>query len=273
MRGRDRHSSEVRFALVFVMSALLASALTTSRAAAQCEPEPEPPDSVRSVARAHYTEGVEASQRQDWDAAREAFQRGVDVAPFAPIVYNLATAQAETGRLVAAAENYRRFLRRCSTAESPDNRDDATELLGQIEPRIARARVDIAGLGESDVVELDEVALNRAMLSAPIPVDPGAHGLRVVRRGEEVGSTQFRVAEGGHESVALEIPEDQGAPSEDTGSGDGGIDGGVLAAVLVVVGLAVAAGVLIPTLVLTSGSTEEPQMGTWAPVRLPLVRF
>ncbi|MFK7988891.1 MAG: tetratricopeptide repeat protein [Sandaracinaceae bacterium] len=256
------------------MSALLVAAISVaSRAAAQCEPEPEPPDSVRSVARAHYTDGVRASQQQDWEGAREAFQRGYDVAPFAPIVYNLATAQAETGRLVAAAENYRRFLRRCSTAESPDTRADATELLGQLEPRIARARVEVAGLGASDVVELDDVALNRAMLSAPIPVDPGAHVLRVLRRGEEVGLTPFRVAEGGHESVALTVPEDEGAPREDTGSGDGGIDGGVLAAVLVVVGLAVAAGVLIPALVLTSGSTQEPLMGTWAPVRLPLVRF
>ena len=267
----------------FALVLLLGASAPTSEASAQCEPEPEPPDAARAIARANYTAGVEASTEGRWVAARQAFERAYAVAPFAPVAYNLATAQGETGQIVEASESYRRFLRRCSSRDTPDLQADARELLRRLTPRIAHLTIVIEHFDVGrDHLEVDGEELAGAVVGAEIPFNPGPHSLRVLRRREEAGTADFTLAEGQHQTVEVDAPTlafadpepgDQGTGSR--GGGGGGLDDGALAGILVGVGLAIAAAVVITVVVLTLGAepAQEPVSGTWEPARLPLVRF
>jgi hypothetical protein len=266
--------------LVVTLAAL--GGLWAPIAAAQCEPEPEPPDHLRAVARQHYTSGVEAAAGERWMEAREAFQRAYDIAPFAPIVYNLATAQAHTGMLVEAAESYRRFLRRCQSEQTPELRADAQQLLGDVTPRIGRLTLRIRNLAEVDSVELDGDRLATAVLDTAVPINPGPHELRIVRVGEgEVESREFRVEEGERRTVELAVPEYVPSEGDDGGSQGGGSEGGgddtpviVGVTVGVLVALGAAAGIVAGVVLGNQGNGQEVVDGTWPePVRLPLISW
>lgn len=255
---------------------LLALALVSERAHAQsCEPEPEPPDALRAAARQHYTDGVAHSSAQRWEEAREAFQRAYDVAPFAPVVYNLATAQAQTGHLVEAAESYRRFLRRCSSRDDASLRADAEELLSGVEPRIGQLSIQIENFAPaSDALAIDDVELADAIVGSEIPFNPGAHELTVTRGGETIASERFTVPVGGRHALAVALPEGGVAVIEPVTGGGGGDDTGVI--VGVTVGLLAAAAVavtIVLVVVLGGGASQEPVEGDLGPAHLPLVRF
>lgn len=260
---------------------LLAVAGLTAPAAAQCEPEPEPAPHLRAVARENYTRGVEASSAERWMEAREAFQQAYEVAPFAPVVYNLATAQAQTGQLVEAAESYREFLRRCQSQQTPELRADAQQLLAGVTPRIGRLTLRVSGISrEVDAITLDDEALSHAVLGSAIPINPGRHDLRIVREGEgELETRQLTIDEGERRTVELSVPE-YVAPvgGGEGGSGQvttGGDDTGVIVGVLIGVVLAVGAAIAIPTAIVLGGqgSGEQPVEGTWPAARLPLIAW
>lgn len=256
--------------------ALFALAMVSGRARAQsCEPEPEPPDALRAAARQHYSEGVAHSGAQRWEDARAAFQRAYDVAPFAPVVYNLATAQAQTGRLVEAAESYRRFLRRCSSREDASLRADAEELLSGVEPRIGRLSIQLERFApSSDAIVIDDVELSDAIVGSEIPFNPGAHELTVTRGGETIATERFTVPVGGRHVLTVALPEGGGAAIDPVTGGGGGDDTGVI--IGVTVGLLAAAAIavtIVLVVVLGGGASQEPVDGDLGPAHLPLVRF
>lgn len=247
------------------------------RVAAQCEPEPEPPDHLRAAARQHYADGVEASTEDRWMEAREAFQRAYDIAPFAPVVYNLATAQAQTGRLVEAAESYRRFLRRCQSRETPQLRADAQQLLAGVTPRIGRLTLRVRHLApEVDAIELDGDELTAAVLDSPVPINPGPHRLRVTRRGRgEIENRDFEIEEGERRTLEIALPPaPDDLPGDDDDDGSEGDDTpvivGVTAGILAAVGLGV--GIALGVVLGGQGGVEAVD-GTWEPARLPLITW
>lgn len=274
------HQGSVRITPLVVLALALA-ALAPLTAAAQCEPEPEPPDHLRAVARQSYTEGVEAAAQERWMEAREAFQRAFDVAPFAQIVYNLATAQAQTDRLVQAAENYRRFLRRCQSEQMPELRADAQQLLTTVAPRIGRLTLRVNNFESAfDRLTLDGEAMQGAILGTEIPINPGQHEVRVVRRGEELESRSFTVGEGESAQVELSVEEYVGPSPEELAEGGGGgttqpsgPDVGLIVGISIGVALALGAAATVLAIVLTQDSGEQLPEGTWAPAQVPLVSW
>lgn len=215
--------------------------------------------------------------------AREAFQRAYDIAPFAPVVYNLATAQAHTGKLVQAAENYRRFLRRCESQRNPQLqrlRSDAEQLLASVLPRVGRLILRIANLAEVDAVELDGVRLATAVLDTPIPINPGPHQLRVLRGNEgEVDSRVFQIEEGQQRTIELTLAV-YTPPASERG-GDGGTRGGgddtaaiVGVTVGIVLALGAAAAIVGAVALVNQRDGQEVVDGTWPePVRVPLIAW
>lgn len=274
--------SHLFLSLTLVASCLLSSVTFVASASAQCEAEPTPPDNLRSVARQHYARGVEASTDGRWEEARDAFQRAFDVAAFAQIVYNLAAAQAHSGQIVEAAENYRRFLRRCQSEQLPDLREDAQQLLQTLVPHIGHLTIRVNNLADAvDRLTLDGVELASAVLDTELPVNPGTHTLRVLRTGEELAAREFQVAEGESSTVELSVDPYTGPPpgGGGGGGGPGGIretdDTGLIVGVTVGVVVAVGAAVAIILGVLFSGQGSGAQLpdGTWDAQTLPLVRF
>jgi tetratricopeptide (TPR) repeat protein len=86
-----------------------------------------------------FREGIDAAHASRWDEAEERFQRSYDLSGHAPVLLNLAAAQAERGRLREALDTYARF----SSEASPELRaqhgaavDAATrEIAAELEQR------------------------------------------------------------------------------------------------------------------------------------------
>jgi hypothetical protein len=169
-----------------------------------------------SAARALFREGLEHANAGRWDEARQRFERSYGIAPRLPTLLNLAGAQVQSGRLVAGAESYRRFISEAQRGREARMVGQARDALAAVEPRIAQITVSAPGLGREDAILLDGETLAPAAIGVAVPVDPGAHTL-VVRRGEtERAREAVELREGERREVTLRVPIDLEVPAEDT---------------------------------------------------------
>lgn len=262
--------------LVRALLIVLVLAASASLASAQCEPEPDVSDQARAAARQHYTTGIEASTAQRWVEARAAFTRAYDLAPLTPVVYNLATAQAQTGMLVEAAEGYRRFLRRCRSQDTPELRADAQQLLAGLSPRIGRLTLRVENLAEGvDRIELDGAELPPAVVGSTVPINPGAHELSILRQGNAIETRSFEIAEGQTHTMALTVPVYSG-PAPATGgtvATGGGFDWGLFLGITGALVVAGAVAGIVAAVLLGGDGAQRFEDGTWDPVTLPLLTF
>lgn len=155
------------------------------------------------LAREQFRAGVAAARDGRWEEAAEAFQRSYELSPRPLSLLNLAGAYAQTERLVEAVEAYRMFLmeRQGVTARM---RTDAEAQLADLEPRIPRARIVVAGIAEGDVVMLDEYELSTASLEQPLPVNPGSHTVMLTRGEQEPIVVPFTIDEGATRDVLVD---------------------------------------------------------------------
>ncbi len=246
-----------RFPAVFAALLLLASLACTRVAAAQ---EPAPTAAEVTLAREQFREGVAAARTGRWWEALEAFTRSFELAPRPATLLNLAGAQVETGHLVEGAESYRRFLREAD-GRAAQRIPMAEAALAAVEPRIARVRVEIDGLLSRDTVLLDDLPLSEAVLGAELPVNPGAHALRVERDGQEIGRAEFDVVEGERrlDPIALALPPGAETPAEASGPAWLRSPWFWTAVGVIVVGAAVGIGVGVAT------SGDDPYVGNIPP--------
>lgn len=159
-----------------------------------------------SVSRRLFSEGVEAARERKWEEALEKFQRSYEIAPRTMTLINLAGAQVNTGRLVAASESYRRFLRETSDATQAKLRAAAAKMLQSLEERIAYAQIRVTGLAQGDVIKLDTDEFSRASLGEAVPMDPGPHTLIVERNGHGVAQRRFTIGEGQTQEINVSAP-------------------------------------------------------------------
>jgi tetratricopeptide (TPR) repeat protein len=166
-----------------------------------------------ALARQQFTQGVAAAREGAWEQALSAFESSYALYPNPQTLFNVAGARRQLGRLVGAAEAYRRYLLAPESETDAEHRAQAHQALEEIEPHLATATLDVQGLRERDVVRLDGTDLSPRALQAPLPIDPGVHELSVARGGEIAASKRFEAQAGGAVSVALVLPEDE-APAQ-----------------------------------------------------------
>ncbi len=178
------------------------------------------------AARALFEQGVAAAREARWEDALAAFERSYAIAPRASTRLNLAGAQVQLGRLVAAAESYRATIADAgSGARDRRIRDQATEALAALEPRLAHVTIEIAALRDGDVVRVDHEEVASAILGVATPMNPGAHEIEVERAGAIVGRRHVELAEGERATVAVALAMSadtlERAPVADVGAGPG----------------------------------------------------
>ena len=177
-------------------SLLIALVVTLPCAAQEATPE------VRAAARQQFESGVSAAHEARWEQAREAFRLSYELFPHHSTLLNLAGSEAETGRLVEAAETYRRFLREAPADDA--RRALASATLSELEARIPQLRVLGAPASASEL-RVDGRAMPVRVLDAALPLDPGTHALRVESpEGARCGSVEL--AEGDRREVTLAPP-------------------------------------------------------------------
>jgi hypothetical protein len=158
------------------------------------------------LARRFYEEGVDAIGKARWSNALDRFKASYELAPRVLTLFNLAYAQAQTGRLVEATESYRRFLRETTDGRYPELRPVATSQLELLDKQIAQVTIDVTNLDDGDVVAIDDLELPRAALREAIPMNPGAHVARVQRGARVIATRTLALAAGAPEAVRIELP-------------------------------------------------------------------
>ncbi|MFT5358906.1 MAG: tetratricopeptide (TPR) repeat protein [Polyangiales bacterium] len=203
-----------------------------------------------AIARQLFTAGVAHAEGDRWTEAEDAFERSLRLAPRPVTRYNLAGAQAEAGHVVAAIENYRRFVREARDARYDAYRTHADEELERLLPLVGRMRLEVTGLEPDDQLTLDGYELDVAAVGVIVPLDPGGHEVAIERHGA-TDTTRFEIVSGETQDVELIVAAAavQTTASETTaetsaepqGRSKAGLVIGVVSAVIVAAGLGVGA--------------------------------
>ncbi len=252
------------------LAVALASHLVSAGATASAQ---EPSAAQTALARRLFHEGMASARAERWAEAHEQFARSYELVRRPRILVNLGTAQVQTGRLVQAAESYRRFLREVTRGRDAAHRQTVEAALSELEPRLAHVRLSVAGLEYTDRVEMDGQEIAHAAVGVEMPANPTAHRFTVTRDGAVVAEAEVELAEGERREVALDarsLSPAAAAASEapSTFVGDNpyaakytGEDasGSVLGSpwLWLGVGAAVVAGAVVAVVLATSGGTTE----------------
>ncbi|MBX3246683.1 MAG: hypothetical protein KF901_05815 [Myxococcales bacterium] len=164
----------------------------------------DPSASEMAAARQLFRSGLGHAEAGRWEEARADFERSYALVAVPVTLFNLAGAQAETGRLVAAAESYRRFLVEATSGRATRFRAPAQRALADIEPRIPSIRLSVVGLSELDELRVDDATVSRAMLGVAYPLDPGEHRVQVLRDGAVAAETSVRLTDGEQRELELD---------------------------------------------------------------------
>ncbi len=165
-----------------------------------------PGASQESLARTLRDQGVAAARNGNWAEAQGLFQRSYDLDPRVLTLYNLAAAQTNTGSLVEADENFRRFLATAPAESLAQFRTEAQRLRAELAQRIPRLTLQIPNLHEGDTVQINGTDFAHGGLGVPVPVNPGAVNIVVSRAGAPVGNESMQVSESQIEVVTVDVP-------------------------------------------------------------------
>lgn len=169
-------------------------------------PAKEPSPQELTLAREQFKIGVTAAKDGRWEDARSAFERSYELASHPQILFNLAAAEAQTGRLVKAAESYRRFLREPTNPFVEEHKKEVEQFLGKLVRRIPRVVIRVDGLGSSDGLYQDGAVVSTAVIGVPLPIDPGLHVFTVARGGHELARREVSLREGETRDLHLTLP-------------------------------------------------------------------
>lgn len=125
----------------------------------------------KSDARDRLEEGSALYRKGDYQGALRKFEQARALFPSAKIYFNLGQAYSRLGRPAAAVDAFERFLDEAADAD-PGRRADAAKFLTELEPRVARVRVQVPAGSE---VAVDGRSAGVAPLRRAIPVEPGSH--------------------------------------------------------------------------------------------------
>jgi hypothetical protein len=124
---------------------------------------------------------------------------------------NLAICEERLGNLATAWAKYQELV---DTIPKGDSRVAiARKVIADLEPKLPRLRITIAGTPANSTVTLDGVELRAASLGTYIPIDPGAHVVTVSTPGRETSEKPIRIEVAERMDVELSAGESSPVPS------------------------------------------------------------
>lgn len=154
-------------------------------------------------ARERFSRAVELYDEGRYEAALVEFQRAYDLAPAAPVLFNIAQVHAAMGHAVAAVAAYERYLAEGGEAISAARRADVEAALRTQRARIARLTIAVSAPGAT--IAIDDVEVGISPLPSAIEVDSGEHVVSARAAGHEGVRRRIRIAGGREEIVRLEL--------------------------------------------------------------------
>jgi hypothetical protein len=205
---------------------------TLGASAVEAQPQKRDPVAAETL----YQSARELRASGNHEAACAKFEASMALNPRATTLLNLASCSERQGKLTEALARYQRAQALLNEEPmDPDRRralgDLAKRGRAEVEPRIARLRVDVEAAPAGLEVKRDGVKMLPAMIGEELPIDPGSHTLEASAPGHEDVRRKVTLAEG--QSLAVELalaPEKRSvaapagpAPDDDAGGGIGAV--------------------------------------------------
>ncbi len=186
---RRRHRPQ---GLLALGASVLVCSFAGHVAAGECTDEP------RVCGRRAFDEGVKAFKEKDFDVAYERFTAAYAIQQHPIVVYNLALAEIETDRLLAALGHLDQLLSDPTAGEDlvANGREETERALGLV----GKINVDVAGVEKIEVAIDGKPALPTDGIYR---VDPGEYAVKVVGDGAVLIERRVKVARG--ERVTLSV--------------------------------------------------------------------
>lgn len=173
------------------------------------------PAEDRATARELFREGVAAADKGDCATAIDRLERAESLFHAPPHLQHLGRCYAKLGRLVDAAEAWRKLTYETLPPNAPavfrDAVAEAQTELPKIEPRLARLTIRASESYPNLTIDVDGKPWPNAALDVPRVIDPGSHVIKARANGYKPQETTVELAEGGSQSVTLKL--EAGDPS------------------------------------------------------------
>ncbi|MEZ4224567.1 MAG: hypothetical protein R3B13_26690 [Polyangiaceae bacterium] len=154
-------------------------------------------------------EGKRFEKKQDWEAAREAFQRAVDLTESVDARIGLARAEEKLGHLIESAEQLRIVLEQKKI--NYVQKRTAKKRLKALEKRIPTVSLELPETFSGEVM-VDDESLDATERTQPVAVNPGSHTIKANAEGFKPFEESLELAEGDAKSVRVELVEKKVAP-------------------------------------------------------------
>jgi hypothetical protein len=166
----------------------------------------------KAAAEALFDQGRQLMAEGQYAPACAKFEASQALDPGVGTVLNLAACYEKSGRIASAWAQYRETLSAARKAGSSERERIARERVQALEPRLSYLTI-VTWKGQEVSVTRDGVALDDAVLSTAIPLDPGVHTVAARAAGKRAWSTQVTVQpDGDRVSVSVPILPDEAAP-------------------------------------------------------------
>src|SRR5262245_10219582 len=181
-----------------------------------------------AAAEALFREGRTLADAGDYAGACSKFRESERLDPAIGTVFNIADCEERQGHLARAWTLYREVAQRLP--QSDGRRAIAEQRVSALEPKLPRLNVRLGpNAPATSRVEKDGVELGAASLGSELPLDPGAHVVRVSAPGRETQEYRVNLSEAEHLTLDVEpgaasaLKSGQstavGASTENSGSG------------------------------------------------------
>jgi hypothetical protein len=154
-------------------------------------------------------EGQRLEKKKQFEEAREAYLKSLEIRDSPETRIRLAHAEEELGHLMEAAGHLRTVLE--AKKLSFVSRSKAKNQLAKLEKRIPTLALDLPK-GFSGSVWVDDEEVSSGLLSEPIPVNPGSHNVRAEAAGYKEFSESIQLEEKDKKTMTVLMTE---APSEE----------------------------------------------------------
>ncbi len=188
-----------RFATPMVLAASLAFALS---AGAQSSAD-------KATARRLANDGIELFQKGQVAEALDKLERAEQLFDAPVHLVYIARCQVKLGKLVEAAESYRKLVNSSLPAGAPQVfRDAMTEgqtELAELEPKIPMLTIDVVPSVQGVTLKIDGESVSSAALGVERPTNPGRHNVDLTAPGYRTARSSVDVRIGGKQQLRLEL--------------------------------------------------------------------
>ena len=166
----------------------------------------------KTTAEALFSEGRRLMAAGNYAAACEKFAASRNLAAGLGTTLNLADCYEKLGRTASAWAEFRDAAATARQTGARDREQFARNHAASLEKTLSRLTLNAGKLEPDERILRDGAVVDRAVLGAAIPVDPGSHVVEAVAPGKKKWSVTIDVQPGSQLAVAIPALETDAAP-------------------------------------------------------------